>query len=49
MLKSKDMMIVLKKTRTHKIHFSKYKFLVMLVLVHVWLIYIFQNISNFYI
>jgi len=47
MLKSKDMIVVLKKTLTHKCTFQNISFLVMLVLVHDWLIYMSQNISKF--
>ena len=49
MLKNKDMIVVLKKLHARKYTFQKYKFFVMLILVHVWLIYTFHNFSNFYI
>ena len=40
---------MLKKLHTQKYTFQKYRFLEILVLFHVWLIYIFHNFSNFYI
>ena len=43
------MINVLKKLKTQKYTFQKYKFMVILVLLIVWLIYMFHNFSNFYI